>query len=241
MAGNQPLKKFAGKVITIDGPAGSGKSTIARRIAQRLGFEYLDTGALYRATAWMAMELNLDISKPEDLRTLLSRWDIDLKSEGDQTQVFYGGQDISAAIRGPAVTTLVSDVADHPKIRDFLVLWQHKRIAAGGVIVEGRDIGTVVAPRAEVKIYLDATLHTRAERRLLEYVRKGINTTLAEQTEKLAERDGRDKNRPVGALCKAADSITVDTTNMNIDQATDAVMQVCRVRMSGVTVSGDRR
>jgi cytidylate kinase len=241
MAGARSLKMFAGKVIAIDGPAGSGKSTIARHIARRLGFEYLDSGALYRATAWIVMEMNLEFSKPEDLRTLFSNWDVDLRSEGDETRVFFGEQEITTAIRSQAVTTLVSDVADHPKIREFLVLWQRKRIAKGGVIIEGRDIGTVVAPKADVKIYLDAELHTRAERRLLEYVRNGIDTTLAEQIEKLTERDRRDKDRPVGSLRKAPDSITIDTTNMNIDQAADAAIHACRTRMTAATVTGERR
>jgi cytidylate kinase len=120
-------------------------------------------------------------------------------------------------------------------------MWQKKRIAAGGVVLEGRDTGTVVAPRADVKIYLDAAPQARAERRLLEYVRRGINTTLAEQVKKLAARDRQDTQRAVGPLRKAADAVTVDTTDMNIEEATEAVLKACRVRMGGTQDSRVRR
>jgi cytidylate kinase len=240
MAGNAKLKKFAGKVIAIDGPAGSGKSTIARRVAERLGMEYLDTGALYRAVAWRALERKLDINNPDQLRELLSDWEIRLESDGPVTRVFYRDKEITEEIRSPEVTAHVSEVADHPKIREFLVLWQQKRIAGGGVVLEGRDTGTVVAPKADVKIYLDGNLRTRAERRLLEYAHRGVNTSLEEQVEKLAERDRRDFTRPVGALKKAEDAITIDTTNLNIEQVTDAVLRVCHARMAQVYMTGDR-
>jgi cytidylate kinase len=238
MAGNVKLKKFAGKVIAIDGPAGSGKSTIARRVAERLGMEYLDTGALYRAVAWSALKNNMDVNNPEQLRELLSAWEVRLENDGELTRVFYAGEEITEGIRSPEVTTHVSEVADHPKVREFLVLWQQKRIANGGVVLEGRDIGTVVAPRADVKIYLDGELRTRAERRLLEYVRRGVNTSLAEQMEKLAERDRRDFTRPVGAFKKANDAITVNTTDMNIEQVTDAVLRICHMRMAQTYATG---
>jgi len=240
MAGNVKLKKFAGKVIAIDGPAGSGKSTIARGVAERLGLEYLDTGALYRAMAWSALKEKLDVNNPAELDRLLAAWQVKLVSEGTQTQVFYAGQDITQEIRSPEVTTHVSEVADNPKIREFLVRWQQKRIAGGGVVLEGRDTGTVVAPKADVKIYLDGDLRTRSERRLLEYVHRGVSTTLDEQMEKLAERDRRDFTRPVGALKKADDAITVDTTQLNIEQVIDAVLRTCHTRMASAFTAGER-
>lgn len=228
-------------MIAIDGPAGSGKSTVARQVARRLGFEYVDTGAMYRAAAWIAVKKNLDPGRPEDLRTLLNSWDIRTEDGGDQTRVFYGGREITAEIRTEEVTTRASEVALNPKVREFLVLWQQKKIASGGVVLEGRDTTTVVAPRADVKVYLDAALRTRAERRLLEYARRGIHSTLDEQREKLAERDQQDKQRAVGPLRKAPDAITVDTTKMNVEQAVETVLRLCKTRMAEPSVSGGYR
>lgn len=229
---------YAGKVIAIDGPAGSGKSTVARKVAQRLGFEYLDTGAMYRAVAWVAREENLDLADPENLRQLITGWNVRFEYDGELTRVFYGDAEITDAIRDEESTAGASDVARHPKIREFLVMLQKKRIATGSVVLEGRDIGTVVAPRADVKIFLDAAPRTRAERRLLEYAQRGIPSSLAEQMEKLAERDAQDSGREVSPLRKASDAITVDTTHLNIEEAVDAVLRTCKTRMAPAGTAG---
>ncbi len=232
---------YAGKVIAIDGPAGSGKSTIARMVARRLGFEYLDTGAMYRAAAWVVREEKLNLADPQNLQRLVTGWKVSFIHDGELTRVYHRDREITEAIRDEEITASASDVARLPKIREFLVVLQKKRIATGSVVAEGRDIGTVVAPRADVKIYLDATPRTRAERRLLEYAQRGIPSTLKEQIEKLADRDKQDSERQASPLRKAADAILVDATKMNIEEAAEAVLLICKTRMVSAASSGGRR
>ncbi len=233
MADARVLKIYAGKVIAIDGPAGSGKSTIARRIAAALGFTYLDTGAMYRATAWIANEKKLDLTDQDNLHQLLVGWDVRLIVEEGKNKVYFGEEEITEAIRSAAVTARVSEVAAEPIIREFLVAVQRKYLKSGSVVLEGRDTGTVVAPRADVKIYLDAEMKTRAMRRMLEYIQDGKDTTLEEQTKKMSYRDQQDLNRAVGPLKKAPDAVVIDTTELNIEEVTDKVLRVCKARMSG--------
>lgn len=241
MGSGSKLKMFAGKVIAIDGPAGSGKSTVARRLARFLGFEYLDTGAMYRAVAWISLQESLDLRQEGDLRRLLAGWDVRLDTEGDTTRVFQGDLEITEQIRSEEITERASEIACLRKVREFLVIWQRRKIAGGGVVLEGRDTTTVVAPSADVKIYLDAKLQTRAARRLLEYALAGIESTLEEQTAKLAERDARDQQRANGPLRRAPDAVVVDTTDFNIEQVTDHVLRLCKNRLKGASVPGGAR
>lgn len=235
------LKIYAGKVIAIDGPAGSGKSTIARNIAARLGFEYLDTGAMYRAVAWVMREEKLNPDKTDDIEYMRNNWEVTFRYDGAKTVVFYGKRDISEEIRDEEITAASSAVALRPKIREFMVALQQQRIARGSVVLEGRDTGTIVAPRAHVKIFLVADPRTRAERRFLEYMQKGIATSVDEQLEKMAERDRQDSERSVGPLTRAVDAITVDTTELNIEEAVEAVLKVCKTRMSPAAAPGRPR
>lgn len=235
------MKIYAGKVIAIDGPAGSGKSTIARKIAERLGFEYLDTGAMYRAVAWVMREEKLDPDKLDDFEYMRNNWDVTFHYDGVRTVVHYGSRDISEDIRNEEITAASSAVALRPRVREFMVALQQQRIARGSVVLEGRDTGTVVAPRAHVKIFLVADPRTRAQRRFLEYMQNGIATSVEEQLEKMAERDRQDAGRAVGPLAKAPDAIVVDTTELNIEEAVEAVLKVCKTRMSPAITSGGRQ
>ena len=232
---------YAGKVITIDGPAGSGKSTIARRIAERLGFEYLDTGAMYRAVAWVMRQEKLNPDNPDDIAYLINNWNVTFKPDGNRTIVLYGTRNITEDLRDEDITEASSAVALRAPIREFMVSLQRQRIARGGVVLEGRDTGTVVAPRADAKIFLVADPRTRAERRFLELMQRGITSSVEEQMKKLAERDKQDSRRAVGPLRKAADAITVDTTDMNIEEATEAVLKICKTRMGVSVAMGGRR
>jgi cytidylate kinase len=215
-------------IVTIDGPAGAGKSTTARELARRLGFRFLDTGAMYRAVAWAAADRGLDWNAPEKLVELARR--IEIRFEGER--VLIDGQDVTLAIRTPEITAVTHYAANNPGVREHLVGLQ--RIAAGtdDIVTEGRDQGTVVFPQAECKIFLTASPAERARRRAEDLRAQGEQLPLETVLQQQNQRDQRDSNRSVGPLAAAADSIEVDTDGLGRSQVVDRLEQLVRERIA---------
>jgi cytidylate kinase len=201
-------------VITLDGPAGAGKSTVARRLAQELGLRFLDTGAMYRAFTWAALERGVDLRDPAALVRLIQGSAL----EFERGRVLLDGWDITDEIRAERITKNASHLADPPEVRAELVRLQREIGRAGGLVTEGRDQGTVVFPDAEYKFYLDASIDVRARRRLKELEQRGEPAPLEEIRRGIAGRDERDRKRKVGALRVPEGAITVDTSDKTIDE-----------------------
>jgi cytidylate kinase len=208
-------------VIAIDGPAGAGKSTVARALAERLGFTYLDSGAMYRCVALAALRAAADPRRAADVEPLARRLDLELR-EG---AALIGGEDVSAAIREPAVSAAASEVSVHPGVRAAMVERQRQLVADGGWVAEGRDIGTVVCPEAPLKVFLTASEDERARRRAAETGRDS-DQVLAEQR----DRDGRDRGREHGALRAASDAVEVETTGLGVDDVVERVAALAEER-----------
>ena len=206
-------------MITIDGPAGAGKSTVARRLAERLGLRFLDTGAMYRAFTWAALARDVDLRRPEALVQLIRNSHLDF----EKGRVLLDGWDITEEIRTERVTKNAVHVADPPTVRAELVKLQREFGAEGGLVTEGRDQGTVVFPDADFKFYLDASIDIRARRRVDELKRRGEPSSLEDISGGIAERDERDRKRPVGALRIPEGAIKIDTSQLSIDQVVDAM------------------
>ena len=234
--------------IAIDGPAGSGKSSVAQRVAQTLGYLYLDSGAMYRALALKALQDNgLALSSEKQLEQLAAETQIELKptpaqlfAEGVKNQVLLDGLDVTQAIRTPEVAQAASQVATVAKVRELLVVQQQRAGAGGGIVMEGRDIGTVVFPNAELKIFLEASPEVRAERRWKEHEEKGEHLALAQVVEEVRERDKRDRERKVSPLIRAKDAVLVDNTAMDIEETARLIVMLARERESELakTVGG---
>ncbi len=207
-------------VIAIDGPAGSGKSTVARLLAARLGWLYLDTGAMYRAVAYLALRDGVALDDAASLTALTRNAHISFTPEG---RVLAGETDVSEEIRRPSVSASVSEVSAHAAVRDILVEQQRRLAQDGDCVMEGRDIGTVVFPDAAVKVYLTADPAVRAERRRKELIAKGEHTSSAETLAAIEARDRFDAGRDVAPLRAAADAVVVDTTALSIDEVVAAL------------------
>lgn len=204
--------------IALDGPAGAGKSTIAKQLAAQLDYVYIDTGAMYRAVTLAALEQNLNLEDGQALGELMKSLDLRL-TPGDQGQrVFIGEREVTEAIRTNEVTNNVSFVARQAEVRTALVVAQRKLAEHGGIVMDGRDIGTVVLPNAELKVFLTASVEERASRRHRENIARGMDSDLPSLQADIALRDKRDSERTVSPLKKAEDAIYLDTTEMNIDQ-----------------------
>jgi cytidylate kinase len=209
-------------VVTIDGPAGAGKSTVAAALARRLGFTLVDTGALYRGLAWAVQQAGV---APEDgpaLRAVLERTSVRL----DGGRVLVDGRDVTAEIRSPAISELTSRLTTLGVVRDKMTPIQRGLAAAGGAVLEGRDTGSVVWPEAEVKFYLDADLDTRARRRCDELAARGQGAELASVREEVARRDRQDMERTLAPLVKPAGAVVVDTTGRGIAEVVDGLLRV---------------
>jgi len=211
--------------IAIDGPAGSGKSTVARRVAALLGYLYLDSGAMYRAVALKALERRIPLEQETELESLAQETRIELKAPtmeqevaGLKNRVFLDEREVTQEIRTAEVAQAASRLATIAGVREVLVAEQQRAGQGGGVVMEGRDIGTVVFPRAELKIFLEASPETRAERRWKEHQEKGEEMTLLEVLAEVKERDKRDRERKVSPLVKAKDAVLVDNTAMGIEE-----------------------
>lgn len=204
--------------IAIDGPASSGKSTVAKIIAKQLGYTYLDTGAMYRSATFLALKNGIEVSNQEKIVELLESNPIRFgRDENGEQLVFVGECDVTLPIRDNQVTNNVSAVAALPLVREKLVHLQQEIAQAGGIVMDGRDIGTVVLPQAELKIFLIASVEERALRRFKENTERGIETDLETLKEEIAARDFKDSNRAISPLKAADDAITFDTTGVSIE------------------------
>jgi cytidylate kinase len=215
-------------IIAIDGPVGSGKSTLARRVAALMGYTYIDTGAMYRSVALKAQRRGVSLEASGELASLASETRIDLRqqnpaAEGPQ-QVLLDGEDVTAIIRSPEVAQAASKVAMVPGVRKVLVAEQRRAGELGGVVMEGRDIGSVVFPDAQLKIFLTASPEIRAERRWREHQQKGDAIDLARTLEEVHERDRRDRERASSPLVRAKDSVVVDSTAMEAEEVARVVV-----------------
>jgi len=220
-----------GLIIAIDGPAASGKSTTAQLLAEKLGYVYIDTGAMYRACALKAKKMGIDINDEESIRELLDDIDIRIENHNSKNRIFLDGEDVSEDIRADDISALASAISAIPAVRYKMVELQRKMGEKGGVILDGRDIGTFVFPTAEVKFFLTASPEVRAKRRWLELQQKGINKDFSEVLADLVKRDNNDSQRALAPLKKADDAIEVDTSNMTIEEQTDCLYQIIRSRM----------
>ena len=212
------------KQIAIDGPAGAGKSTVAKLIADRLSYLYIDTGAMYRAIALQAIRDNINVEDETALIKLSQQIDLTLLPASQGCRVLIGGEDVSQEIRHTEVGNLASPVSAIAGVREELVRRQQQMAADNPVVMDGRDIGTVVLPKAECKIFLTASLRTRAERRTLELHSKGQETSLEQVEKELSERDHRDSNRTASPLRQAEDAHLVDSSNMSIEQVVNTIL-----------------
>lgn len=219
-------------VIAVDGPAGAGKSTVARRVAQELGYLYLDTGAMYRALALKALKHGVDLRDEEQLVHLLTNTTIELASGGlDSVSVWMDGREVTARLRTPEVDASVSQVAGYPAVREEMVARQRRLARQGGVVMDGRDIGTFVLPDADVKFYLTASLAARAARRQRDLVRLGYHVDLESLSEEIRHRDLLDSTRAYSPLRQAEDAIVIDTTDMEVEAVVELVVERCRERV----------
>jgi len=210
-------------IIAVDGPVGAGKSTAARLLAERLGCRYIDSGAMYRALAWKALQMDLDLEDERPLMRLIGETSIALERSGDGLVVLVDGQEVSREIRTPEVEQASSKISTLAGIRRVMVARQRQMASQGGVVMDGRDIGTVVFPDADVKFYLEARLEERAKRRYLEARSAGVAGDLEKFTEEVKVRDARDMGRSASPLRKAEDAVTIDTTDLNVFQVVAAM------------------
>jgi cytidylate kinase len=216
-------------IVAIDGPAGAGKSTLAKRIAARLGFLYIDTGAMYRAVALSATRLGISLDEPLKLEQLAAVTDIELTPAG---RVLLNGEDVTEAIRQPEISQAASKASAVAGVRRAMVELQRRMGESHSAVMEGRDIGSVVFPDAQAKIFLDADPTERASRRLVELRQRGVSADAAEVEREMRERDLRDRTRAEAPLLQAPDAVYVDSTGMTLDEVEDAILRVVRERTS---------
>lgn len=212
--------------IAIDGPAAAGKSTVAKNLAAKLSIVYIDTGAMYRALTYKALQNQVDIHKEDEIAALLDKTIIRLYHREDGQRVLLDDEDVTEVVRSEKVSNAVSYVASHQKVREHMVKEQQNLANNISVIMDGRDIGTHVLPNAEVKIYLIASVVERAERRHKENLAKGESSDLNELIEDIRNRDERDMTREISPLVKADDAISIDTTSMSIDEVMEKILHI---------------
>ena len=215
-----------GFVVAVDWPAGSGKGTISELVAEKLDLIHIDTGALYRCVALYAIDNEINKDEEEKIIKNLENIKIDQRKESGKQIIMLNGKDVSSRIRTQEVNDIVSEVSSIHEVRTTILALERKLAEGKKVIMEGRDIGTVVFPNAEVKIYLDGSLDVRAQRRYKEYLETGINVNYDEVKQSIIERDQKDKAKKYGALKMADDAVRVDTTNLTIEEVVDEVINI---------------
>lgn len=210
-------------IVAVDGPAGSGKGTVTKRIEKDLGFLNLDTGATYRCVALEMIRKNIDLKNESEIIKIANAIDIKIHNEGEKDIILLNGEDVTKEIRTKEVTAIVSQVSSIIPVREIMVEVQRKLAQGKNIIVEGRDIGTVVFPNAELKIYLDAKEEVRAKRRYDENIQNGMNITYEEVLENVKMRDYNDMHKKFGALRKAENAVVIDSSNMTIDEVVEKI------------------
>lgn len=214
--------------VAIDGPAGAGKSTLSRKTAENLGFIYVDTGALYRAVGLKFSKAGADTLLNCDIEGILAETTVDIRFINGEQRVFLDGKDVSDDIRTPAASMMASAVSAKPPVRAFLLEMQRKLARENNVVMDGRDIGTVVLPNATVKIYLTASAEARAERRYKELLEKGSEVTFKEVYDDMVQRDYNDMNREIAPLKQADDAIVADTTECNLEESLALLLKIVK-------------
>lgn len=220
------------RVIAIDGPSGVGKSTVARAVAERLGWTYVESGAMYRAVALLALESGTPLDDAAALAAIAAQADFRFETAAAENRLYLGSRDITEAIRSPEVAQAASIVATHAAVRQHLVERQRALGAAGGVVMEGRDIGTVVFPDADVKVFLDASPEARAERRQKDLAGTGAASAEA-VLRQITERDRRDRTRDVSPLVPAPDAVRIDTTQLTAAEVAEEILKIARQKFGG--------
>lgn len=221
-------KKIA---IAIDGPAGAGKSSISKVVANELGYLYIDTGAMYRGVTWAVLYSHVDVNNQKDVESLLPSLDLTLEPTANACKVFVKGQDVTDLIRQQQINENVSTIASYKGVREYLVERQQAMAAVGGVILDGRDIGSVVLPKAELKIYLTASVDARAKRRWLEVQGTSNEQSLEDIKKNVESRDEMDKNRDESPLVCVEDAIVVDSSNMTFDETVEHILHLVQERI----------
>lgn len=221
-------KKIA---IAIDGPAGAGKSSISKVVANELGYLYIDTGAMYRGVTWAVLDSHVNVNNQKDVESLLPSLDLTLEPTANACKVFVKGKDVTDLIRQQQINENVSTIASYKGVREYLVERQQAMAAVGGVILDGRDIGSVVLPKAELKIYLTASVDARAKRRWLEVQGTSNEQSLEDIKKNVESRDEMDKNRVESPLVCVEDAIVVDSSNMTFDETVEHILHLVQERI----------
>ena len=217
--------------IAIDGPAGAGKSSISKVVANELGYLYIDTGAMYRGVTWAVLDSHVNVNNQKDVESLLPSLDLTLEPTANACKVFVKGQDVTDLIRQQQINENVSTIASYKGVREYLVERQQAMAAVGGVILDGRDIGSVVLPKAELKIYLTASVDARAKRRWLEVQGTSNEQSLEDIKKNVESRDEMDKNRDESPLVCVEDAIVVDSSNMTFDETVEHILHLVQERI----------
>ena len=217
--------------VAVDGPAGAGKSSISKIVAKKLGYLYIDTGAMYRSVTWAVLHNHIDVNNQKAVEALLPELDLTMEASDDSCKVFIAGQDVTDFIRTPQVNNAVSIVASYKGVRQYLVERQRLMAEAGGVILDGRDIGSVVLPNAESKIYLTASVEARAMRRYLEVKGTVNEQTLEDIKDSVMQRDDMDKNRKESPLIQVEDAVLVDSSEMTFDETVEHILHLVQERI----------
>ena len=212
-------------IITIDGPTGSGKSTVSRLLAQRLNYRYLDTGAMYRAVGFAILRAGVDLHNKEEITKICNGLDIKFIHEGDSTKIYLGNEDVTKAIREPVIDLIASNVSALDNVRKVMSTLQKKIGSQGPLVAEGRDMGTVVFPDAQHKFYIDASLEVRVNRRFQERQKRGESISREKVKEDLIKRDSQDMSRHLSPLRPATDAKIIDTTKLSPDQVVEKIMK----------------